>query len=188
LDVTLVSEREIKMASAAMNRTAKRVVSSLASFVAPVIDTISRKEEKVLTAEIEKWIVERVILSIIFSYPRSYPASKPCPERVVFKGEGWRAVYLEKGMKLQGRAPAEIGDLLQRLEQEHILNLQNLLRFLCEHSDKVRTEVDGFDASSKVLGYALPDEMSDERSNLEAAVNEGFDLDFKWEVVKVLPA
>jgi hypothetical protein len=173
---------------AAMNQTAKRVVSSLASLVAPVIDTISRKEERILTAEIEKWIVERVILSIIFSYPKSYPAAKPCPERVVFKGEGWRAVYLEKGLKVSGRAPPEIGDLLRRLEQEHILNLQNLLRFLCEHSDKVRMEVDGFDASSTVLGYVLPDEMSDERSNLQVAANDGFDLDFKWEVVKILPA
>ena len=176
------------MASAAMNRTAKRVVSSLASFVAPIFDTLSRKEERVLSAEIEKRIVERTILSIVFSYPKSYPAAKPCPERVVFKGEGWRAVCLEKGMKLQGRPPAEIAQLLQRLEQEHILNLQNLLRFLCEHSDKVRTETDGFDASSKVLGYVLPDEMSDEKSNLRTAVNEGFELDFTWEVVKILPA
>jgi hypothetical protein len=172
----------------AMNRTAKLVVSSLASFVAPVIDVISRKEEKALTAEIEKWIVEKVILYIIFSYPKRYPASKPFPERVLFKGEGWRAVYTEKGMNLLGSAPAEIRDLLQRLEQEHILNLQNLLRFLCEHSHKVRTEVDGFDASSKILGYVQPDEISTEESNLQIAVNEGFDLDFRWEVVKVLPA
>ncbi len=171
-----------------MNLTAKLVVSSLASFVVPVIDVISRKEERALTAEIENWIVERVILYIVFSYPKSYPASKPCPERVVFKGEGWRAVYLEKGMELVGNAPAEIRDLLHRLEQEHILNLQNLLRFLCEHSHKVRTEVHGFDASSKVLGYVQPDEISTEKSNLQFAVNEGFDLDFKWEVVKVLPA
>src|SRR5262249_25631936 len=123
-------------ASAAMNRTAKRVVLSLASFVAPIVNIISRKEERVLTAEIEKWIVEGAILSIVFSYPKSYPAANPCPERVVFRGDGWRAVYLEKGMKLQGHPPAETAPLLQRLEQEHILNLQNLLRFLCEHSDK----------------------------------------------------
>src|SRR5829696_5603313 len=128
------------MALAAINRAAKRAISSLASFIVPVVDIISRKEDKALTAEIEKWIVERVIQSIIFSYPKSYPTSKPCPERVVFKGEGWRAVYLEKGMKMQGRAPAEIRDLLQRLEQEHILNLQNLLRFMCEHSHNIRTE------------------------------------------------
>ena len=176
------------MASAAMNRTAKRVVLSLASFVAPIVDIISRKEERVLTAEIEKWMVERIILSVVFSYPKSYPAAKPCPERVVFKGEGWRAVYLENGMKLHGRPPAEIARLLQRLEQEHILNLQNLLRFLCEHSDKVRTETDGFEGSSKVLGYVLPDEMSDENSSLRTAVNDGFELDFTWEVVKILPA
>jgi|SRR5262245_13803412 len=176
------------MASAAMNRTTKRVVLSLASFVAPIVDIISRKEERLLTAEIEKWIVERTVLSIVFSYPKSYPAAKPCPERVVFKGEGWRAVYLESGMRLQGRPPDEMARLLQRLEQEHILNLQNLLRFLCEHSDKVRTETDGFDASSKVLGYVLPDEMSDEKSNLRTAVTDGFELDFTWEVVRILPA
>jgi hypothetical protein len=176
------------MASTAMNRTAKGVVSSLASLVGPVIDIISRKEERGLTAEIEKWITERVILSIIFSYPKSYPAANPCPERVVFKGEGWRAVYLENGMKLHGSAPAEITDLLRRLEQEHILNLQNLLRFVCEHSDKIRTEVDGFEASSKVLGYVLPDETSHEKSSLRAAANTGFDLDFTWEVVRILPA
>ena len=176
------------MASAAMNRTAKRVVSSLASFVAPIVDIISRKEERILTAEIEKWMVDKTILSIVFSYPKSYPAAKPCPERVVFKGEGWRAVYLENGVKLHGRPPAEIVQLLQRLEQEHILNLQNLLRFLCEHSDKVRTETDGFEGSSKVLGYVLPDEMSDENSSLRTAVNDGFELDFTWEVVKILPA
>jgi hypothetical protein len=128
------------MALAAMNRAAMHVISSLASFVDLVIDIVSRREEKALTAEIEKWIVESVIQSITFSYPKSYPTSKPCPERVVFKGDGWRAVYLERGMKLQGRAPAEIRDLLQRLEQEHILNLQNLLRFMCEHSRNVRTE------------------------------------------------
>jgi hypothetical protein len=171
-----------------MNRTAKLVVSSLASFVVQVIDSISRKEEKALTGEIEEWIVEKVILCIIFSYPQRYPASKPCPERVVFNGEGWRAVYTEKGMNLLGSAPAEIRDLLQRLEQEHILNLQNLLRFMCEHSHKVRTEVEGFDASSRILGYVLADEVSTEKSNLQIAVNEGFDLDFKWEVVKILPA
>ena len=183
-----VGRTEVEMALAAMNRTAKLVVSSLASFVVPVVDIISRKEEKALTAEIEKWIVEGVILYIVFSYPKSYPAAKPCPERVVFKGEGWRAVYREDGMQLLGRAPAEIRDLLQHLEQEHILNLQNLLRFLCEHSRKVRTEVDGFDASSRVLGYVQPDEISAEKSNLQIAVHGGFDLDFKWEVVKVLPA
>ena len=84
------------MASAAMNRTAKGVVSSLASLVGPVIDIISRREERVLTAEIEKWIAGRVILSIIFSYPKTYPAAKPCPERVVFKGEGWRGSISRK--------------------------------------------------------------------------------------------
>jgi hypothetical protein len=165
-----------------MNRTAKGMVSSLASLVGPVLDIISRKEERAFTAEIEKWMAERVILSVIFSYPKSYPAAKPCPERVVFKGQGWRAVYLENGMKLHGPAPAEITNLLRHLEQEHILNLQNLLRFVCEHSDKVRTEVDGFEASSKVLGYVLPDEMSGEKS-----AAEGFDLDFTWEVVRILP-
>src|SRR6266542_5617291 len=77
-----------KMALTAMNLTARLVVSSLASFVVPVIDVISRKEERALTAEIENWIVERVILYIVFSYPKSYPASKPCPERVVFKEIG----------------------------------------------------------------------------------------------------
>jgi hypothetical protein len=30
--------------------------------------------------------------------------------------------------------------------------------------------------------------MSTEKSQLQIAANEGFDLDFKWEVVKVLPA
>ena len=154
----------------------------------PVIDCISRKEEKALTAEIEKWIIDGVILYILFSYPKTYPASKPCPERVVFKGNGWRAIYLEKDLKLQGRVPAEIVDLLQRLQHEHILNLQNLLRFLCEHSHNVRTEVDGFDASSRVLEFVQPDEISTQSSNLQTAVREGFDLDFKWEVVKVLPA
>jgi hypothetical protein len=178
----------LKMPREAMNRVAKRVASSLASFVMPVVDVLSRREERALTAEIERWIAARVILYISFSYPKSYPASKPCPERVVFKGEGWRAVYLEKGMKLTGRPPDEIGDLLRRLGQEHILNLQNLLRFLCEHSRKVRTEVDGFDASSAIVGYVQLNEMSTERANLQVAVNEGFDLDFKWEVVKVLPA
>lgn len=168
-----------------MNQITKRLASSLASLVTPIIDILSRREEKALTAEIEKWIVAGVILYISFSYPKSYPASKPCPERVVFKGEGWRAVYLEKGMKLTGHPPAEIGDLLQRLAQEHILNLQNLLRFLCEHSRKVRTEVDGFDASSAIVGYVQLSEMSAERTNLQIAVNEGFELDFKWEVVKV---
>ncbi|MFL6951275.1 MAG: hypothetical protein ACJ8FU_24035 [Xanthobacteraceae bacterium] len=172
----------------AKNQTAKRVVSSLASFVMPVIDILSRREEKTLTAEIERWIVAKVILFISFSYPKSYPASKPCPERVVFKGDGWRAVYLEKGMKLTGRPPDEIGDLLRRLGQEHILNLQNLLRFLCEHSRKVRTEVDGFDASSAIVGYVQLNEMSTEKVNLQVAATEGFELDFKWEVVKVLPA
>ena len=176
------------MALAAINRAVRLAISSLASFVAPVVDIISRNEEKALSAEIEKWIVEGVILYITFSYPKSYPASKPCPERVVFKGDGWRAVYLEKGMKLTGRAPAELEDLLQRLEQEHILNLQNLLRFMCEHSHRVRTEIDGFDAPSKVAGYVQPDEMSAEKSQLQIAANEGFDLDFKWEVVKVLPS
>src|SRR6266446_8100387 len=166
-----------------MNRAAKRAISSLASFVVPVIDTLSRKEEKALTAEIEKWIVEKAILYIIFSYPKKYPASKPCPERVVFKGEGWRAVYLDKGMKLLGSAPAEISDLLHRLEREHILNLQNLLRFLCEHSHKVRTEVDGFDASSTVLEYVQPDEISTEKSRLQIGIDKGFDPDFTWEVV-----
>jgi hypothetical protein len=176
------------MALAAINRAVRLAISSLASFVAPVVDIISRTEEKAFSAEIEKWIVEGVILYITFSYPKSYPASKPCPERVVFKGDGWRAVYLERGMKLTGRAPAEVESLLQRLEQEHILNLQNLLRFMCEHSHRVRTEVDGFDAPSKVAGYVQPDEMSTEKSQLQIAANEGFDLDFKWEVVKVLPA
>jgi hypothetical protein len=173
---------------AAMNRTAKLVVSSLASFVVHVIDFISRKEEKALTSEIEEWIVEKEILYIIFSYPKRYAASKPCPERVVFKGEGWRAVYTEKGMNVLGGAPSEIRGLLQRLEQEHILNLQNLLRFLCEHSHKVRTEVEEFDASSRILGYVPADEISAEKSNFQIAVDEGFDLDFKWEVVKILPA
>jgi hypothetical protein len=176
------------MPLAAMSQATRRVVSSLASFLMPVIDTLSRREERALTAEIEKWIVAKVILYISFSYPKSYPASKPCPERVVFKGDGWRAVYLEKGMKVTGRAPEEIGDLLRRLGQEHILNLQNLLRFLCEHSCKVRTEVDGFDASSAIVGYVQLNEMSAERANLQVAVAEGFELDFKWEVVKVLPA
>ena len=167
---------------------AKRVGSYLASLVAPVIDVVSGREDRVLAAEIEKWIVEGVILSIVFSYPKSYPASKPCPERVVIKGPGWRAVYLEKGMKLANGAPSEIKDLLTRLEQEHILNLQNLLRFLCEHSRKVRVEVAGFDASSSILGYVQPQETSAERASLQAAVEDGFDLDFKWEVVKILPA
>jgi hypothetical protein len=153
-----------------------------------VIDIVSRREEKALTRDIERLMLAGAINYISFSYPKSYPAAKPCPERVVFKGEGWRAVYLEKGMKLTGHPPAELGDLLRRLEHEHILNLQNLLRFLCEHSRKVRTEINGFDASSAVLGYVHPGEMSAERSNLQAAVAEGFDLDFKWEVVKVLPA
>ena len=172
----------------AMNRTTKRVVSSLATLLMPVIDVVCRREERALTAEIERWIAEKVILYISFSYPKSYPASKPCPERVVFKGDGWRAVYLEKGMKLTGQPPDEIGGLLRRLAQEHILNLQNLLRFLCEHSRKVRTEVDGFDASSAIVGYVQLNEMSTERANLQVAVSEGFELDFKWEVVKVLPA
>jgi hypothetical protein len=176
------------MALVAVNRTAKLVVASLASFVMPVIDVLSSKEEKALCAEIEKWIVERAILHIIFSYPKKYPAAKPCPERVVVKGVGWRAIYLEQGMKLLGNAPAELRDLLQRLEREHILNLQNLLRFLCEHSRKVRTEVDHFEASSKIVGYVQPDEISAEKSNLQMAVDEGFDLDFTWEVVKVVPA
>jgi len=171
-----------------MHRTAKRVVSTIASFVAPVVDIISRREERVLTAEIEQWILARVIVSITFSYPEQYPAAKPCPERVVIKGDGWRAVYLEKGMKLAGNAPPEINPLLHRLEQEHILNLQNLLRFLCEHSRKVRTEVAGFDASSRILGYVHPDEMSAEKASLQAAATDGFDLDFKWQVVKILPA
>jgi hypothetical protein len=70
----------------------------------------------------------------------------------------------------------------------HILNLQNLLRFLCEHSRKVRTEVDGFDGSSRILGYVHPDEMSAERSGLQAAVETGFDLDFTWQIVRILPA
>ncbi|MFL5032926.1 MAG: hypothetical protein ACJ8E1_23935, partial [Xanthobacteraceae bacterium] len=65
---------------------------------------------------------------------------------------------------------------------------QNLLRFLCEHSRKVRTEVDGFDASSAIVGYVQLNEMSTERVNLQVAATEGFELDFKWEVVKVLPA
>jgi hypothetical protein len=176
------------MALAAITRAVRLVISPLVSFVALVVDLVSRNEEKALSAEIEKWIVEGVILTITFSYPKSYPAAKPCPERVVFKGDGWRAVYLERGMKLAGRAPAEVESLLQRLEQEHILNLQNLLRFMCDHSHRVRTEVDGFDAPSKVAGYVQPDEMSTERSDLKIAVTEGFDLDFKWEVVKVLPA
>jgi len=173
---------------AAMHRAAKRMVSYVAALVAPVIDTISRREEKALAAEIEKWMAERAIQYITFSYPKSYPASKPCPERVVIKGPGWRAVYLEKGMKLANGAPSEIKDLLTRLEQEHILNLQNLLRFLCEHSRKVRVEVAGFDASSSILGYVQPQETSAERASLQAAVEDGFDLDFKWEVVKILPA
>jgi hypothetical protein len=179
---------EAKMALAAIGRAAKLAISTLASVVVPIVDILSRKEEKALTAEMEKWIVARVIQYIVFSYPRNFPASKPCPERVVFKGAGWRAVFVERGLKLQGNAPAEIRDLLQRLEQEHILNLQNLLRFMCEHSRKLRTEVNGFGASSKVLGYVQPDEMSAEKSDLQAAVNEGFDLDFQWEAVKVLPA
>ena len=49
-------------------------------------------------------------------------------------------------------------------------------------------EIDGFDAPSKVAGYVQPDEMSAEKSQLQIAANEGFDLDFKWEVVKVLPS
>jgi hypothetical protein len=160
----------------------------LGSFATPVIDIVCRREERALTAEIERWIAEKVIVYISFSYPKSYPASKPCPERVVIKGDGWRAVYLEKGMKVTGTPPEEIGDLLRRLAQEHILNLQNLLRFLCEHSRKVRTEVDGFDASSAIVGYVQLNETSMERTNLQLAVTEGFELDFKWEVVKVLPA
>jgi hypothetical protein len=160
----------------------------LGSFATPVIDIVCRREERALTAEIERWIAEKVIVYISFSYPKSYPASKPCPERVVIKGDGWRAVYLEKGMKVTGTPPEEIGDLLRRLAQEHILNLQNLLRFLCEHSRKVRTEVDGFDASSAIVGYVQLNETSTERTNLQLAVTEGFELDFKWEVVKVLPA
>jgi hypothetical protein len=176
------------MALAVLKETAKRVGSYLAAMAAPVIDIISRREERALTAEIEKWLVERAILYITYSYPKSYPASKPFPERVVIKGRGWRAVYLEKGMKLADSAPPEIVTLLRRLEQEHIVNLQNLLRFLCEHSHKVRTEVAGFDASSRILGYVQPDEMSGERSSLQSAIDEGFDLDFKWEVVKILPA
>src|SRR5262245_39003154 len=91
-------------------------------------------------------------------------------------------------MKLQSSAPAEITDLLSRLVQEHIPNLQNLLRILCPHSNKARTEDDGFAASSQVLGYVLPAEMSDDKSRLRAAAHEGFDLDFTWEVVRVLPA
>src|SRR5262249_27384862 len=173
------------MLRAAMNRTAQRLGSPPAYVTIKVIDIVSRREEKVLTGDIERFMVEGAINYISFSYPKSYPAAKPCPERVVFKGEGWRAVYLEKGMKLTGHPPAEIGDLLQRLAQEHILNLQNLLRFLCEHSRKVRTEVDGFDASSAIVGYVQLSEMSAERTNLQIAVNEGFELDFKWEVVKV---
>jgi len=160
----------------------------MVSHVASFIDVVSRREEKALAAEIEKWMVEGVILHITFSYPKSYPASKPCPERVVIRGQGWRAIYLEKGMKLTEGAPPEIADLLRRLEQEHILNLQNLLRFLCEHSRKVRTEVAGFDAPSRILGYVHPHETSAERASLQAAADAGFDLDFQWEVVKIVPA
>ena len=176
------------MALPTLKHMARRVASYLASFAAPVFDIISRREEKTLTAEIEKCLVERAILYITYSYPKAYPASKPFPERVVIKGQGWRAVYLEKGMKLADSVPPEIATLLRRLEQEHIVNLQNLLRFLCEHSHKVRTEVAGFDASSRILGYVQPDEMSGERSSLQTAIDEGFDPDFKWEVVKILPA
>jgi len=171
-----------------MNRTAQRLLSRLVFVANKVMDVLFRREEKVLSGQIEHFMVAGAISYISFSYPKSYPAAKPCPERVVFKGEGWRAVYLEKGMKLTGHPAAELGDLLRRLEHEHILNLQNLLRFLCEHSSKVRTEINGFDASSAILGYVQPGEMSTERSTLQAAVDEGFDLDFKWEVVKVLPA
>src|SRR5262249_28265664 len=86
----------------AIHRTANRVVANIASCVAPGVDTISRREERELTAQIEQWILARAIVSITFSFPEQYPASKPCPERVVIKGDGWRAVYLEKGMKLAG--------------------------------------------------------------------------------------
>src|SRR5215470_11951050 len=149
-------DREKGMALSVMNR----VVSHLASVVMPVIDTLSRREEKALSAEIERWIMDRVILSILFSYPKAYAAAKPCPERVVIRGKGWRAVYRDRGMELVDRAPPEIADLLRRLEKEHILNLQNLLRFLCEHSDKVRSEVAAFQASSRILEYVQPDETS----------------------------
>jgi|SRR5215510_5078517 len=171
-----------------MNSRPNRAVSFFASIRRHVVDVIFRREERALTADLERWIAERTILSITFSYPQRYPASKPCPERVVIKGDGWRAVYLESGMKLTGDARSELLPLLSRLEQEHILNLQNLLRFMCEHSRNVRTEVAGFDASSRILGYVHPDEMSAERATLQAAAQDGFDLDFKWEVVKILPA
>jgi hypothetical protein len=182
-----MDDREWEMALGGMSRAAKWVMSPVISFVAPVIDTISRREERELAAELERWIGERVIRSIVFSYPKSYPASKPCPERVAVKGDGWRAVFVEKGLSLSGDVPDDLILLLRRLEQEHILNLQNLLRFLCEHSRKVRSEVAGFEASSIVPGYALPGERSTEGSSLAAARGDGFDPDFKWEAVKILP-
>jgi hypothetical protein len=171
-----------------MKRAAERVRAHLISFIMPIIDVICRKEERALTAEIEKWILSGEILYISFSYPKDYPAAKPCPERVVFKGDRWRAVYLENGMKLLGHAPPEISDLLQRLGQEHILNLQNLLRFVCDHCRSVRAEASAFDASSQIVGYVHPKEMSTERSALQRTAEQGFDLDFRWEVVKIVPA
>jgi len=173
------------MASVVMVHAAKRLVAYAASFVMAFINILSQKEERALTAEIEKWIVDGQILSITFSYPKGYPASKPCPERVAFRGPGWRAVYLEKGMKLVGQAPVELADLLNRLSHEHILNLQNLLRFLCEHSRRVQAETSTIEASSRILGYVHPAELSTDRLNLERAADQGFDPDFTWEIVKV---